>query len=147
MRAVLVERYSRLSRVEELLHKLLGGVAVSYGCGSAADRTKHMDIVNFGRGCCEIVRWYMDSYISNELLIESNHEILRHVEECSECLRELEIRLRIRASLQSAVRQEPVPTGLTVGEFSKEQRGCKSLRFKQTEFTTELSFEPLTEVR
>ncbi len=123
MRAVLVERYSRLSRAEELLHKLLGGVALSYGCGSTADRTKHMDIVNFGRGCCEIVRWYMDSYISNELLMESNHEILRHVEECSECLRELEIRLRIRASLQSAVRQEPVPTGLKQEIHRRIQQG------------------------
>src|SRR5260370_13256958 len=100
-----------VSGAEELLEKLLGGVAISYGCGSAADRTKHMDIVNFGRGCCEIVRWYMDSYISNELLIESNHEILLHVEERSDGLRELEIRLRIRASLPIAVLQGPVPHG------------------------------------
>ena len=82
-----------------------------------------MDIVNFGRGCCEIVGGYMDSYISNELLIESNHEILRHVEECSECFRELEIRLRIRASLQSAVRREPVPTGLKQEIHRKVQQG------------------------
>jgi len=118
-----VERYSRLSRAEELLDELLSGVALSYGCGSAAEGTKHMDIVNFGRGCCEIIGGYMDSYISNELLIESNHEILRHVEECSECFRELEIRLRIRASLQSAVRREPVPTGIKQEVHRKIQQG------------------------
>jgi hypothetical protein len=35
---------------------------------------------SFGEGACEKIRKYLDSYISNELLIETNHEVLRHVE-------------------------------------------------------------------
>ena len=71
-----------------------------------------MKIVNFGQGNCERVRRYLDSYISNELLVESNLEVLRHIEQCSACSQELETRTRIRASLQTAVRREEVPPGL-----------------------------------
>jgi anti-sigma factor (TIGR02949 family) len=71
-----------------------------------------MKIVSFGQGNCERVRRYLDSYISNELLVESNLEVLRHIEQCSACAQELETRTRIRASLQAAVRQEEVPPGL-----------------------------------
>ena len=71
-----------------------------------------MKIVDFGQGNCARVRRYLDSYISNELLVESNLEVLRHIEQCSACSQELETRLRIRASLQAAARREDVPHGL-----------------------------------
>jgi hypothetical protein len=71
-----------------------------------------MKIVNFGQSNCERVRRYLDSYISNELLVESNLEVLRHIEQCSACSQELETRVRIRASLQAAARREDVPPGL-----------------------------------
>jgi hypothetical protein len=71
-----------------------------------------MKIVNFGQSNCERVRRYLDSYISNELLVESNLEVLRHIEQCSACSQELETRVRIRASLQAAARREEVPPGL-----------------------------------
>ncbi|MCU1273747.1 MAG: putative transrane anti-sigma factor [Bryobacterales bacterium] len=71
-----------------------------------------MKIVDFGQSGCERVRRYMDSYISNELLVESNLEVLRHIEQCSRCSQELETRVRIRASLQTAARREDVPPGL-----------------------------------
>jgi hypothetical protein len=71
-----------------------------------------MKIVDFGQGNCEKIRRYLDSYISNELLVESNLEVLRHVEQCSACSQELETRVRIRASLQAAARREDVPPGL-----------------------------------
>ena len=71
-----------------------------------------MNIVNFGQSNCERVQRYLDSYISNELLVESNLEVLRHIEQCSACSQELETRVRIRASLQTAVRREEVPPGL-----------------------------------
>ena len=70
-----------------------------------------MKIVNFSQSNCERVRRYLDSYISNELLVESNLEVLRHIEQCSACSQELETRTRIRASLQTAVRREEVPPG------------------------------------
>jgi anti-sigma factor RsiW len=71
-----------------------------------------MKIVNFGQSNCERVRRYLDSYISNELLVESNLEVLRHMEQCSACSQELETRMRIRASLQAAVHRQDVPAGL-----------------------------------
>jgi anti-sigma factor RsiW len=71
-----------------------------------------MKIVDFGQSNCERIRRYLDSYISNELLVESNLEVLRHVEQCSACSQELETRVRIRASLQAAARREDLPPGL-----------------------------------
>lgn len=71
-----------------------------------------MKIVDFGQSNCERVARYLDSYISNELLIESNLEVLRHIEHCSACTQELETRVRIRASLQTAVRRQEVPPGI-----------------------------------
>jgi hypothetical protein len=71
-----------------------------------------MKIVDFGQGNCERVRRYLDSYISNELLVESNLEVLRHIEQCRACSQELETRLRVRASLQAAVRREGMPASL-----------------------------------
>jgi hypothetical protein len=71
-----------------------------------------MKIVDFGQGNCERVRRYLDSYISNELLVESNLGVLRHIEQCRACSQELETRLRVRASLQAAVRREGMPASL-----------------------------------
>ena len=71
-----------------------------------------MKIIDFGQSGCERVRRYMDSYISNELLVESNLEVLRHIEQCSECSKELETRMRIRGSVKDAVQRQELPAGL-----------------------------------
>lgn len=71
-----------------------------------------MKTIDFAHAACEKVRRYMDSYISNELLVETNHEVLQHLEGCSSCAAELEVRLRIRKSLQNAVRAETAQPGL-----------------------------------
>ena len=73
-----------------------------------------MNRIEFGQGGCETTRKYLDSYISNELLVETNHEILRHVESCSACAAELETRTRLRARLKSAVNAQSVPPELQV---------------------------------
>ncbi|MEO6051334.1 MAG: hypothetical protein ABIP78_08385 [Pyrinomonadaceae bacterium] len=48
----------------------------------------------------------MDSYISDELLIETNHEVLRHLENCIDCRGELadrrNLKLRIRQTVKRA---------------------------------------------
>lgn len=46
-----------------------------------------------------------DSYLSNELLVETNHEVIRHIEHCRECRELLAERRELRARLQSAVRE------------------------------------------
>jgi hypothetical protein len=61
-----------------------------------------MNIIQ-GQKPCARYRPLFDSYISNELLIETTHEILRHVEECSECTYELEQRSKARELLRRSL--------------------------------------------
>src|ERR1051326_1468837 len=73
-----------------------------------------MKIVHFGEGACEKTRRYLDSYISNELLVETNHEVLRHLEKCPSCSSELEMRTRLRRHLKGVVERQSVPPDLQV---------------------------------
>jgi hypothetical protein len=73
-----------------------------------------MNIVHFGEGTCERIRRYLDSYISNELLVETNHEVLRHLQSCPACSAELEARTRLKRRLKAAVQGTAVPEGLEV---------------------------------
>jgi Putative zinc-finger len=61
---------------------------------------------------CEKIRGYLDSYLRNELLVETNHEVLKHLEACRECSAELENRARLKNALHLAVERQPVPAGL-----------------------------------
>jgi len=58
-----------------------------------------MNRIQFGEGGCEKTRKYLDSYISNELMVETNHEVLRHLESCQPCAAELDARTRLRTRL------------------------------------------------
>lgn len=51
---------------------------------------------------CRDVRELLDSYLGEELLVETTHEILRHLEACPECRIELERRRELRAGLRRA---------------------------------------------
>lgn len=55
---------------------------------------------------CKDFREVVDSYLSDELLTETNHEVLLHMENCLECRDEIEARRSIRNLLRSAVRNE-----------------------------------------
>ena len=68
-----------------------------------------MNVIPFERGACDRIRRYVDSYVSNELLVETNHEVLRHVETCAGCAAALETQLRVKAVLRSAVIGEAAP--------------------------------------
>jgi anti-sigma factor RsiW len=84
-----------------------------------------MNQVQFGEGACEKIRKYLDSYITNELLVETNHEVLRHIENCPACAVELNARTRLRARLKSAVNAQSVPADLELGIKAKI-RGSRS---------------------
>ncbi len=56
---------------------------------------------------CQEFREMMDSYMSNELLVETNHEVLRHLETCRACRAELAARRELRTRLGSAVKNSP----------------------------------------
>jgi hypothetical protein len=71
-----------------------------------------MDVVNFRDRTCNKMRGYFDSYLDNELIVETNHELLRHIESCDECARLLEERARIKKTVKSAVLKEQPPAEL-----------------------------------
>ena len=63
-------------------------------------------------GDCRQVRELMDSYISGELTVESNHDVLRHVERCDACRSELERRERMGALLIESFGAAPDATAI-----------------------------------
>ena len=54
----------------------------------------------------------LDSYIDNELLTESNIELIQHFQRCPACTRETAERRKVRARLRTAIHDVPVPAGL-----------------------------------
>jgi hypothetical protein len=71
-----------------------------------------MNHVEFGKSACDTTRRYLDSYISNELLVETNHEVQRHLESCAACMSEMQARACLRRRLKAAVEQQSVPLNL-----------------------------------
>lgn len=55
---------------------------------------------------CKEFREIADSYLSNELLVETNHEILQHLEHCTDCRRELGARRELREVLRVSVKND-----------------------------------------
>jgi len=64
-----------------------------------------------GQGC-EKVQRYLDSYIQGELLVETNHEVLEHLEQCPACRADHEQRLWLRNRLREASRTVEAPVDL-----------------------------------
>ncbi|HEY1494136.1 MAG TPA: zf-HC2 domain-containing protein [Candidatus Solibacter sp.] len=71
-----------------------------------------MNRLQFGEGACEKTRRYMDAYLSNELLVETTHDVLRHLESCPACTAELAARTRLRSRLKTAVQAQTAPPHL-----------------------------------
>jgi len=89
-----------------------------------------MNRIQFKEGGCDKVRKYFDSYISNELLVETNHEVLRHVERCPECAAEIETRSRLRGRLKAAVEAQSVPSELQARIRERLRSGRPENRFQ-----------------
>lgn len=56
---------------------------------------------------CREARELADPFLSDQLLVETTHEIVRHLETCPECREEFAARGALRAKLQSAVAASP----------------------------------------
>jgi anti-sigma factor RsiW len=54
---------------------------------------------------CRDVRELADSFLSEQLLVETNHEVLRHLETCPDCRAEIAVRRAMRDRLRSALAQ------------------------------------------
>jgi hypothetical protein len=52
---------------------------------------------------CREFREIADTYLSDELLVETNHDVHQHLEHCIDCRNELASRRDVRAKLRSAV--------------------------------------------
>lgn len=68
-----------------------------------------MSVLEFEQGYCKRIRVYLDSYVNNELMVETTHEVLRHLENCKECGAELEAKTRMKNLLQQAVMRDGAP--------------------------------------
>jgi anti-sigma factor (TIGR02949 family) len=71
-----------------------------------------MNVLNFDSKQCERIRRHLDAYLSNELLVETTSDVLRHLESCETCSRELEARTRVRDALRRAVVSQIPPEEL-----------------------------------
>jgi anti-sigma factor (TIGR02949 family) len=81
----------------------------------------------FSQETCERTRRHLDAYLSNELMVETNLEVLKHLEGCNDCSAALESRMRVRNALRKAVEQEIVPVGLR-GRIQARLRGGEARR-------------------
>ena len=71
-----------------------------------------MSVVNFEQHQCKKISPYLDSYLNDELLVETNHEVLKHLESCKSCAQTLEDRARVKTLLRQAVRRDTAPAAL-----------------------------------
>ena len=62
-----------------------------------------MNVLNFNSEQCARVRRQLDAYFSNELLVETTGEVLRHLEGCEACSRELEARHEVAQRITQGV--------------------------------------------
>jgi anti-sigma factor (TIGR02949 family) len=82
-----------------------------------------MRVFNFDSKQCERIRQHLDAYLSNELLVETTNDVLRHLESCEACSRELAVRTKVRDTLRRAVVNQIPP---------EELRQAIQLRLRKT---------------
>jgi len=82
---------------------------------------------------CRDVRELTDSFLSEQLLVETTHDILRHLSQCPSCRAETESRRRLRTALRGAFERSPelraTPEFLaSVGRHVRERQSSRSVR-------------------
>ena len=71
-----------------------------------------MKLLDFKDGACRKVVAHFDAYMDNELLVETNREVLGHLESCPDCSTSLDDRIRFRGALRRAGSRVAVPATL-----------------------------------
>lgn len=71
-----------------------------------------MKVLSFDQNGCIKFQAYLDSYLNDELLVETTHDLLRHLEDCPNCSEALRQWQRLKALLKSAVLKDSAPTVL-----------------------------------
>jgi len=82
---------------------------------------------------CRDVRELADSFLSEQLLVETTHDILRHLSQCPSCRTEIDSRRRLRTALRGAFERSPdlraSPEFLaSVGRHIREHQPSRSRR-------------------
>jgi mycothiol system anti-sigma-R factor len=91
-----------------------------------------MNTINFSEAVCERIRTQLDHYLSSELSMETNHEVVKHLEACAACSDELQARMRVKNLLRRAVQPETAPPALRQrieGQIRESQSRFSVLRF------------------
>ena len=88
---------------------------------------------------CRDVRELADSFLSEQLLVETTHDILRHLAQCPSCRAEMESRRRLRTALRGAFERSPelraTPEFLaSVGRHVRDHQSSRSLRAARWSF-------------
>ena len=71
-----------------------------------------MTLLRFQDKDCEKFHGYLDAYLSNELLVETTHEVLKHLEHCPNCKQGLASRQQVKVTLRRAMHARQAPLGL-----------------------------------
>jgi anti-sigma factor (TIGR02949 family) len=71
-----------------------------------------MSRINFNSEDCAQIRLHLDAYLNNELLVETTSDVLRHLQTCEDCTRELAARTRLRDALRRAASKQEAPEEL-----------------------------------
>jgi hypothetical protein len=100
-----------------------------------------MNTLSFDSKRCARIRQQLDSYLSNELLVETTSEVAGHLESCEACSRELESRMRVRDALQRAVANRPVPDSVRADVLRslRESQPRSFVRASATSWTVALA--------
>ena len=88
---------------------------------------------------CRDVRELADSFLSEQLLVETTHDILRHLSQCPSCRAEIDSRRRLRTALRGAFERSPAlratPEFLaSVGRQVREHHSSRSVRMSRWSF-------------
>jgi anti-sigma factor RsiW len=88
---------------------------------------------------CRDVRELADSFLSEQLLVETTHDILRHLSQCPSCRAEIDSRRRLRTALRGAFERSPelraTPDFLaSVGRQVREHHSSRSVRMSPWSF-------------
>jgi predicted anti-sigma-YlaC factor YlaD len=82
-----------------------------------------MKVISIGRFECREVRELADAFIDNELLVETNLQVLGHLGRCRDCRAFVEEKSRLKRLVYSSVKQLDVPEALRGSIWDKIRKG------------------------
>jgi hypothetical protein len=88
-----------------------------------------MNVNRIDEHVCRNTQRQIGAYIDNELLVETNLEVMHHLQRCNVCRDELELTRGLRARLRTAAREEASPPAYLATRIRANLRESKSRPF------------------